>query len=150
MKNKNSFAHITNKTIAITDAEQLLKNKEHGATIHFIGVVRDHNEGKKVTGIDYDVCRPLAKNVLNKIIRETEQRYPKICIYIAHYEGYLNVGEISLLISTSTSHRDDCYKANRYIVEAIKHSCPVWKREHYVDGKIEWVKGCVVKHEYIN
>jgi molybdopterin synthase catalytic subunit len=140
---------IKKEPINVTDALAYIGNSAHGATCHFIGVVRDHNNGKSVAGIDYEVCEPLATNILNQIAQEVALKFPEIKIYISHYNGYLLLGEASMLVSTSTPHRDEAYKSNRAIVEAIKHKCPVWKKEYYLDGSVSWVKGCKIEHEHL-
>lgn len=138
---------ITKAPIQINHALDFLSAPEHGAHSHFIGTVRNHNEGKAVKGIDYEVCQPLAINMLIQIAEKTIETFEQIKLYIAHFEGYLPVGEIGMLVSTSTPHREETYRANRAIVEAIKHRCPVWKKEYYTDNTIEWVKGCEISHE---
>lgn len=143
------YCLITQNTIQINDALTYVGDQTHGAVCHFVGVVRNHNEGKAVKGIDYEVCQPLTTHVLEQIALETSIKFPEVKIYIAHYEGYLNVGEVSMLVSTSTPHRGEAYQSNRYIVEAIKHKCPVWKKEYYQDGSISWVKGCKIEHEHL-
>ncbi|MFT6835209.1 MAG: molybdopterin synthase catalytic subunit [Francisellaceae bacterium] len=140
---------ITSEDITTNQAIPYVESNAHGAACHFVGIVRDHNHGRDVVGIDYEVCEPLATNILNQIAEETISRFPEAKMYISHYVGFLNVGETSMLVSTSTPHRDEAYKANRYIVEAIKQRCPVWKKEHYADNSIEWVKGCKIKHEHL-
>lgn len=140
---------ITTQPISLHQALPFIAANAHGAACHFVGIVRDHNHGKSVIGIDYEVCEPLATHILNQIAEEAFSRYPESKIFIAHFVGYLGVGETSMLVSTSTPHRDDAYQSNRFIVEMIKQRCPVWKKEHYADTTNAWVKGCKIKHEYI-
>ena len=144
-----NLCFITDDPITVHQSLPYLDDPAHGAACHFVGVVRNHNHGRAVLGIDYEVCEPLATNILKQIAQEALERFPKLKFYIVHYRGYLNVGETSMLVSTSTPHRDEAYRANRYIVEAIKHRCPVWKKEYYADQSIEWVKGCTIKHEHL-
>ncbi|MBI2786012.1 MAG: molybdenum cofactor biosynthesis protein MoaE [Legionella longbeachae] len=140
---------ITSEAITTAQAIPYITANENGAMCHFVGVVRDHNHGKAVMGIDYEVCEPLASTILKQISEEALQRFPRLKVYIAHFSGYLNVGEISMLVSTSTPHRDEVYQSNRFIVEAIKQRCPIWKKEYYVDTSAAWVKGCTIKHEHL-
>ena len=62
-------------------------------------------------------------------------------IFIEHAKGYVPVGEISILIAVGSGHRDEAFKICRYILEEVKHQSPIWKKEHYVDGKEEWLPG---------
>lgn len=139
---------ITSQHIHIEQAIPFISDHAHGAICHFTGVVRDHNEGKRVTGIDYEIAEPLATHTLKKISQEALTRFPQLKVYVVHFEGYLHVGEISMLVSTSSPHRKECYEANRFIVEAIKHRCPIWKKEYYTDNTMNWVKGCKIEYEH--
>jgi molybdopterin synthase catalytic subunit len=141
---------ITSQRIVTTQAFPFIAANEHGAMCHFVGVVRDNNHGKAVSGIDYEVCEPLASTILKQIAEEAIQRFLRLNVYVAHYEGYLEVGQVSMLVSTSTPHRDDAYQSNRFIVEAIKHRCPIWKKEYYTDTSVAWVKGCKIQHEHLS
>jgi molybdopterin synthase catalytic subunit len=139
------FCHITQKTIQLTDSLPYIQKNENGANAHFVGTVRECNNGKTVRAIDYEVCEPLTTHILNQIAQEAIDRFTDLSVYISHFAGYLKVGEVSMLVSTSTPHRDECYRANRYLVEAIKHRCPVWKKEFYCDNSVDWVKGCKIE-----
>jgi molybdopterin synthase catalytic subunit len=141
---------ISSQQISTTQALPFIAASEHGAMCHFVGVVRDNNHGKAVLAIDYEVCEPLASTILKQIAEEAIQRFPRLKVYVAHYVGYLEVGHVSMLVSTSTPHRDDAYQSNRFIVEAIKHRCPIWKKEYYTDTSVAWVKGCKIQHEHLS
>lgn len=149
MMKEQYFCLISSKVITTTQALPYITDNEHGAVCHFVGVVRNHNHGKGVTGIDYEVCEPLASTMLKHIAEEAVHRFPKLRTYIAHFSGYLKVGEVSMLVSTSTPHREEAYQSNRFIVEAIKHRCPIWKKEYYTDSSTAWVKGCKIEEAHL-
>ncbi len=65
----------------------------------------------------------------------------KAKIFLEHAQGYAPIGEISILIAVGTGHRDEAFKICRYVLEEVKHQSPIWKKEHYVDGKEEWLPG---------
>ncbi len=113
----------------------------HGAAVLFIGNVRDLNDAKPVSGIDYSAYRPMAELELDRIVREVQARYPGLAAVVEHRVGTLGVGETSVAIATGHQHRAAAYHANRFVIEELKRRLPVWKREHYTDGTREWVAG---------
>lgn len=115
----------------------------NGAENLFVGTVRNHNLGKKVLGISYDVFEPLAKQSFIEICQEAQAKWgEELDFYVVHGKGKLDIGGISIVIAVGSPHRDEAFKASRYVIEEIKHRSPVWKLEHYEDGDSEWSKGC--------
>lgn len=112
-----------------------------GAEVWFYGRVRNHNFGRQVLSVEYDAFGPLCENVFREIAEESQRWSKGGAITIIHRHGLLEIGEISVAIGVSTPHRDEAYKASRFIIEQIKVRAPVWKKENYVDGQSEWVKG---------
>jgi molybdopterin synthase catalytic subunit len=112
---------------------------EDGACLLFLGVVRDHNEGRPVTGLDYEAYQGMAEKTLASIAAEASHRFGTTRISVLHRIGTLGVGEVSTAIAVATPHRGAAYDASRYIIEELKQRLPVWKREHYVDGETRWV-----------
>lgn len=115
----------------------------NGAESLFVGTVRNHNLGKKVLGISYDVFIPLAKQSFLEICQEAQAKWgEELDFYVVHAQGRLDIGGVSIVIAVGSPHRDEAFKACRYVIEEIKHRSPVWKLEHYEDGDSEWSKGC--------
>lgn len=109
----------------------------------FVGRVRDHNLGRAVTGISYDVFDQLALVGFEEIARRVQMQFgPRLRIYVAHAKGRLGIGDIAMVVAAGTPHRDEAFGACRQVVEAVKHSSPIWKQEHYLDGSSEWSEGC--------
>lgn len=133
---------ITSTPIDITAIIARMNNLQHGALDIFIGKVRANNQNREVVGIEYEVFEALAKITLNDICAKVRQ---KVCedldICVIHHHGYLAVGGISILIIVGSRHRHEAFVACRELIEEIKHNVPIWKQEHYCDGKSEWVKG---------
>lgn len=132
---------ISEKPLDVQKARATVSDPAHGATDMFIGAVRNHHEGQKVTGITYDVHEMLAKKVLHEICEEAQGLWPGSKYYVAHCKGTLEIGEISVLIAVSAAHRGETFEACRYVIEEIKKRLPVWKQEHHPDGKSEWLPG---------
>jgi molybdopterin synthase catalytic subunit len=112
-----------------------------GAVILFLGVVRNHAEGRAVRGMRYEAYRAMAEEVLAVIVAEAAARLGAREVVAVHRVGELTVGEVSVAIAAASPHRAEAFDAARYVIEEIKKRLPVWKREHYVDGEDRWVEG---------
>lgn len=133
---------ICKKPLQLERATQFVSDPTHGALCSFAGQIRDHNLGKKVVGVSYDVFEPLAVTLMQQICRDAQQQTTEpLHLFVEHFKGKLAVNEASVVIATSSPHRDEAFQACRHIIEEIKHKVPIWKQEHYVDGNSEWVKG---------
>lgn len=111
----------------------------NGATVLFVGTVREENEGAPVTGLDYSAYPAMADAELAAIALEAAERWSTEDIAIEHRVGTLQLGEASVAIAVGHAHRGEAYEASRYIIEELKRRLPVWKREHYADGHAEWI-----------
>lgn len=112
---------------------------DRGAVLLFVGTVRDRNDGRAVTGIEYTAYRAMAERELGDIVAEAELRFAGARVAAEHRLGTLGVGEASVAIAVGHGHRGAAYDASRYVIEEVKRRLPVWKREHYADGTREWV-----------
>lgn len=111
----------------------------NGATLLFVGTVRDVSDGVGVTALDYSAYAGMAERELNEIVTEAAARWRTSDIVVEHRIGSLELGETSVAIVAAHPHRGEAYEASRYIIEELKKRLPIWKREHYVDGRAEWV-----------
>ena len=111
----------------------------HGATILFVGTVRDTNDGAPVSGLDYSSYTAMAEKELAAIVLEASERWDTSDIVVEHRIGTLRLGEASVVIAVAHPHRAQGYDASRYVIEELKKRLPIWKREHYVDGRTDWV-----------
>ncbi|HEY6220647.1 MAG TPA: molybdenum cofactor biosynthesis protein MoaE [Gemmatimonadaceae bacterium] len=130
---------IVHDLIDVDAIRRTVESAAQGATVLFVGTVRDLNDGRAVTGMDYTAYDAMAEKEMGAIAREATDKNPGTVIHMVHRLGYLEVGEPSVVIATSHPHRDAAYAANRYAIEQLKKRVPIWKREHYVDGTREWV-----------
>ena len=127
--------------LSIERARAFVVDPAHGAIDMFIGVVRNHHEGKPVKGISYDIHESLAEKILCAICEEATGIWPGTKYYVSHYQGTLDVGGTSVIIAVSAAHRADVFEACRYVIEELKKRAPVWKKEHYMDGESAWLPG---------
>lgn len=118
-----------------------LPSSQDGVCLLFLGVVRDHNEGRSVSGLEYEAYQGMAERTLAAIAEEASHRHGTDRITVLHRVGELAVGEVSTAIAVATPHRGEAYSASRFIIEEIKVRLPVWKREHYLEGDSRWVGG---------
>jgi molybdopterin synthase catalytic subunit len=109
-----------------------------GAIATFVGLVRDHHEGRQVRSLAYSAYEPMAEAVCAEILAEAESRWP-VRIALRHRLGALEIGEAAVAIAVAGDHRDAAFAACRYLIEELKRRVPIWKRETYVDGSEEWV-----------
>ncbi|MES2180239.1 MAG: molybdenum cofactor biosynthesis protein MoaE [Gemmatimonadota bacterium] len=114
-------------------------NPSHGAIVLFLGVVRDVNDGRGVTGIEYSAYEGMAAAELERIAAEAASRFESDSVAVVHRLGQLSLEEASVGIAVAHAHRDEAYALSRWVIEELKRRVPIWKREHYVDGTREWV-----------
>jgi molybdopterin synthase catalytic subunit len=132
-------AGIVHDVIDVSAVMRSVASAAQGAVVLFVGTVRDLNDGRPVTGMDYTAYESMALKEMNEIANEAAEKHPGALIRMVHRLGSLDVGEPSVVIATSHPHRDSAYAANRYAIEHLKKRVPIWKREHYADGTREWV-----------
>jgi molybdopterin synthase catalytic subunit len=135
--------------ILILNAEKFISNSKFGASIYFLGSVRNINNNKKVTGITYDSHDEMVIKSFEEIYNEADQKLniKDKAVFIEHAKGYLNLGEISIIIAVACKHRDEAYILSRYIIEEIKKRSPIWKKEHYQNNETDWLKGNPIQYE---
>ena len=111
----------------------------NGAVLVFVGIVRDINDGRGVTGIDYSAYDAMARRELDAIVREAAERFGVRDLVVEHRLGTLEIGEASVVIAVGHPGRAGAYEVSRWVLEEVKRRVSIWKREHYVDGTREWV-----------
>ncbi|MHB1168679.1 MAG: molybdenum cofactor biosynthesis protein MoaE [Longimicrobiales bacterium] len=137
------YAAITSESITTETVLRHVGDDEDGAVCVFVGVVRDHNEGRLVRGVHYSAYESMATKVLTEIAGEAAVRAGTDRLAVVHRTGELRVGEASVAIAVSTPHREQAFDACRYVIEQIKQRLPVWKQERYADGDDAWLDGAV-------
>lgn len=136
------FCDVTLSAIDPAGVLARIENTGHGAQNLFFGKVRAENRGREVVAVAYDAAVGLAYRALQEIAAEATQRWGReMNICVVHRIGKLAVGEVSVAIGVSATHRDEAYQASRYIIEQIKVRAPIWKKEYYSTGETDWLKG---------
>ncbi|HET7220051.1 MAG TPA: molybdenum cofactor biosynthesis protein MoaE [Vicinamibacterales bacterium] len=111
-----------------------------GAVATFVGLVRDHNAGRRVLWLDYEAYAPLARTTFERIGAEAAARWPDVRLAIHHRTGRVDIGDASVVIAAASPHRADAFGACRYAIERVKQIAPVWKHEHFEGGDV-WIEG---------
>ena len=116
--------------IIISNAEKFIKNSKFGASIYFLGTVRNTNDNKKVIGITYDSHDEMVIKSFKEIYNEADQKLDiqDKAVFIEHAKGHLSLGEISIIIAVACKHRDQAYVLSRYIIEEIKKDLQFGKK----------------------
>ncbi len=138
-----TWSEVTADPIDTAELLTRVGDPQDGAVALFLGIVRNHNDSRPVTGMDYEGYAEMAREQLAAIVGEAAVRAGSDRIAAVHRLGTLAVGEVSVAIAASTPHRAEAFDAARYVIEEIKKRLPVWKREHYLDSGAEWLGGRV-------
>ncbi|CAN5401751.1 hypothetical protein BH11ARM2_BH11ARM2_37480 [soil metagenome] len=110
-----------------------------GAVATFVGLVRNHNEGRPVLRLEYEAYPELAEKEGERILAEVMGRFPILAAACVHRTGSLELGEAAIRVEAAGAHREESIRACEWIVEEVKRRVPVWKKEHYADGDTGWV-----------
>lgn len=136
---KDSFA-ITLAPLSVGDIYALADNPANGAVVVMSGMVRNQTDGKPVVGLEYQAYQPMAIKVFEQIATEIRRQWPEVnAVVIHHRVGRLQIGEISVLVAIGSPHRSEAFEACRYGIDTLKHTAPIWKKEHWGDGSSRWV-----------
>jgi molybdopterin synthase catalytic subunit len=111
-----------------------------GAIASFIGVVRDNNQNRSVTHLEYEAYEPLAVKALEHIRREAANQWPGAQLAVHHRIGRLEIGEASIVIAAASAHRAHAFAVCRYTIERVKQIVPIWKHEFFEGGEV-WIEG---------
>jgi molybdopterin synthase catalytic subunit len=125
------------------DRDALVRAVSHpsiGGIVIFEGVVRDNAHGKQVLYLEYDVYQEMAREQIRTVITEAQQRWGIERVAVAHRFGRLEIGEACVLIVVASPHRDEAFDACRYIIDTLKRTVPIWKKEVTIDGEA-WIEG---------
>jgi len=126
----------------VTAVAAAVAGDRDGAVATFVGLVRNHNGGRRVLWLDYEAYAPLAVKAFGQIAGETAGRWPDARIAIHHRTGRVEIGEASVAIAAASPHRANAFAACRYAIERVKQIAPIWKHEHFEGGDV-WIEGAI-------
>ena len=116
-----------------------LEDAASGAVVSFCGRVRNHNEGRTVTRLEYECYEELAVSEGARVVAEAADRFGASRVRCVHRTGDLAIGEPAVWVGVAAAHRDEAFAAARYVIDEVKKRVPIWKREHYPEGPAEWI-----------
>ena len=130
---------IASAAIDIDSLKSALHNPGAGGYCSFEGWVRNENDGRQVNRLEYEAYEPLVISEGKRVLAEARQRFPYLEARCVHRTGLLEIGDLAVWVGVAAAHRDEAFKACRYIIDELKLRLPIWKKEHYVDGDSGWV-----------
>ncbi len=129
---------ITNDQIDVLAVTESVYHPDAGGIDVFIGTVRSQTQGKNVVRLEFESYEKMAINEMNKIANKAKRKWPILQLALVHRLGVMEVGEIPVVIAVSTPHRKDAFDACKYVIDTLKETVPIWKKEVFEDGEI-WV-----------
>lgn len=130
---------ITSDKVDVEALRRGLMDSGCGGYTSFEGWVRNHHQGRAVSGLHYEAYADLARAEGLKILAEAEQRFGPVGLACVHRVGDLAVGDLAVWVGAAAPHRDEAFKACRYVIDELKQRLPIWKKEHYIEGESAWV-----------
>lgn len=109
-----------------------------GGVTLFVGAVRDHDENKSVTGLEY-TAHPTALDELEEVAEEVAREYDVLAVAAVHRVGQLAIGDAAVVVATAAAHRGEAFEASRALIDRLKQRVPIWKHQLFADGTDEWV-----------
>ena len=139
---------LTSQPLEKIDLRKGLTSASAGAFCSFEGIVRDHQDGKKVTALEYEALAPLCIKEADKILAEARERFALIDVRCYHRTGHLSIGEMAVWVGALAAHRAEAFAACRFTIDEIKKRLPIWKNEFYADGTSAWVNCAQHEHHH--
>ena len=140
-----SMVKLTAEPIDLNEVVAAVRDVAAGAITTFLGVTRNHNEGREVIRLEYETYAAMAEQEMERIAAEAASRWPGSRVAIVHRVGLVPVGETSVAIAVSAAHRPEAFAACRFAIDRLKECVPIWKKEHFIGGDI-WIGSCCAQH----
>ena len=131
-----SLIHSAIDYHALTES---VRSPQSGAVVLFLGTVRELTQGRQTTALDYEAYPQMAEAKLKELETAARAKWPINQVGIIHRLGHLELGEISVAVAVSCPHRKQAFEAGQFLIDELKVSVPIWKKENWSDGTTEWV-----------
>jgi molybdopterin synthase catalytic subunit len=132
-------AAMTEQPIFLSEHEELVGHRSAGAIVGFVGMIRDHDEGRRVVRLEYS-AHPSAAQVMADVVAEVASESSGVrAVAASHRIGALHIGEAALVAAVAADHRQAAFATCAQLVDTIKARLPVWKHQFFDDGTEEWV-----------
>lgn len=130
---------LTNEPIDTAVLVKQVQSPKAGAIVLFLGVTREFTGGRRTESLDYECYPEMAKKKLAQLETDARRRWQLTECCIVHRLGHLEIGEASVGIAVSSAHRQAAFEAGQWLIDTLKQSVPIWKKENWADGTAEWV-----------
>jgi len=131
---------VTSRQVIVERVLRWVSSGSAGGTVSFIGTVRNKSDGMKVTRMELEAATDLAEADLKRIAKESAKRFDLVKVAVHHRIGRLKVGDVIVVIAVSAPHRVDAFNACRFIIDELKKTTPIWKKE-FSGSRHRWVEG---------
>lgn len=129
---------VRDEPLSVDEVLASVRHPEAGGLALFVGVVRDHDHGAEVSGLDYS-AHPSVVDALRQVCEEVAARHDVIRAAAVHRVGHLEIGDAAVVACVSAAHRGEAFEACRDLVDTLKATVPIWKHQRFADGSDEWV-----------
>ncbi|MCA9064683.1 MAG: molybdenum cofactor biosynthesis protein MoaE [Planctomycetaceae bacterium] len=130
---------LTEQEIDFSVVTRRVQSTHAGAVLLFLGTVRDLTGDIQTASLDYEAYHSMAMQSMTDLRNQACQRFPILNAAMVHRLGHLEPGEISIAIAVSSAHRAAAFEAGQWLIDTFKQVVPIWKKENYADGRVEWV-----------
>ena len=132
------LCEIRDTPLDVAEVVAALDDDASGGLTLFVGRVRDHDGGKGVTGLDY-TAHPTAAERMREVCERVAEQYDVHGVAAVHRVGTLAIGDVAVVVATTTAHRGEAFAATRALIDTLKAEVPIWKHQRFGDGSEEWV-----------
>lgn len=136
---KRYLTEITEDRIDSTRLLEFVQSPRAGAVVLFMGTTREVTGDRHTSSLDYECYPEMAKKKLEELERTAHDRWNLVATAIVHRIGHLEIGEASVVVAVSSAHRKESFEAGKWLIDTLKESVPIWKKENWQDGTSEWV-----------
>ena len=137
---RSAHCSIVRQPIEVREIKEDMEDPADGAAVLFEGVVRNNSRGRRTLYLDYEAYESMALNEMEKLAQAALERFPVRDVALVHRLGRLQIGETSVVIAVASPHRAAAFEACRWLIDTLKKTVPIWKKEHFEDGAV-WADG---------
>ena len=130
--------YLSEQPVDLATLIAAVQSSERGGIACFLGTVRNHHQGRDVVRLEYSAYVPMVEAECARIVAEAESQW-SVAVRLKHRVGRLEVGDAAVAVVAAAAHRDEAFVACRHVIEELKRRVPIWKREFFADGTVEWV-----------